>query len=222
MGNAKKQLTPDQQFNAIIDRITNDHDDFWLDSIEDQVGDCLTGQSNNEEILKNFELNYSSGSIGIVDFDDLTAEEIRKKIGNDKVLLELLKNSSEILPCDYYIQHNELNSIQIGETEHQIDLCDHEDLQNLLEKFPQLKGKNDTHITAFGNPCDRAILKLNVELFLDEIKSLFKRSKKHKAPVIKLVQPSFKQECPRQRFIKMQLERQGLMGKIIKLKGKTK
>ena len=143
MGNAKKQLTPDQQFNAIIDRITNDHDDFWLDSIEDQVGDCLTGQSNNEEILKNFELNYSSGSIGIVDFDDLTAEEIRKKIGNDKVLLELLKNSSEILPCDYYIQHNELNSIQIGETEHQIDLCDHEDLQNLLEKFPQLKEKID-------------------------------------------------------------------------------
>jgi hypothetical protein len=173
----KRATLPDklrEKFDCIreeIDRITTEYDQYHCDSLSDYgYEDCIS----DKEVLRNFRENYSIPSIGKLRGDDTTAEQWMSLI--PKVhLLQLVRKHSVMQACDYYIQHDEMGSIHVGETEHQIDVPDHKMLSALIGKctdeefavYRELYGRIDREcFSAFGNPCERAILKLDAVAFV--------------------------------------------------------
>lgn len=162
---------------------TEAEDQYWLDSLPD-YSYCLEAG----EVVRSFRENYSSRKIGFSPFDHLTGDEIAdallKSLSEEQLSVLLLKHS-EAEACDYYVQWNEVGSVSIGETEHQIDveLNDGSELANLINacteaeleslRFQSHSGDHGS-FWLYGNPCDRIIWKLDPETFLEEATPLLR------------------------------------------------
>jgi hypothetical protein len=128
----------------------------------------------NDGLIENFERNFSTPSVGLVDYDGLNGSEIIKLFGvNKDRLTDLIRlHSSVDYDHSFYVQHNEMGSHQIGEMEYQIDVCDHSDLKEIMIGYltsaeaAAIGYKDRETIMAYGRPCERLILKLDANDFL--------------------------------------------------------
>ena len=129
--------------------------------------------SDLDQIEANFRRNYSSPSLGIIDGDELSGDELAdvlvKAIGQ-RDFVRLLAAHSDYENSDYYVKWNEMDSCQVGEFEYQIDVADHTALAELIsqatdEDWP---AKDKESFLAYGYPCDRVIARLDAESFLQD------------------------------------------------------
>ncbi len=218
-----KKKSIDDKINNLIDIITSEMDSNLNDDANEHYWDCI----DSNTIVENFLSNYTSRSIGIKNFDELDASQIREKFNDDSKLIDIIQDNSSLEPCDYYTQWNEMASIPMGEIEHTIELEHYPELEQLIRKSKSNWAVSSGQLSAMGNPCDRLILKLDVESFLANLTVIFKAPKKVKKTTAKATIYQFsiskqKQKDPRQRFVEMQLDRAGLMGQVISLKGSNK
>lgn len=155
----------------MISEIVESFDRDWLAQNSEMYLDAI----EENDVIEGFKSNYCSPSLGRIKHDDLDAEEILKKLGRSK-LLKLIYENSEMVESDYYVEHNEMVSIQVGEVESQLDLEFYPDLAEELKR----EGKDcEGSILVYGNPCDRVILKLDSKAFLKAAAKILKQ----KAPI---------------------------------------
>lgn len=156
-----------------VERIVDVEDGFFEERLDD-YSDCI----DESEVLRNFLDNYSSGSIGIKELDDLSAEDIlelaRTRLGGDQKVVDLILECSEAEASDYYVKWNEVASVPIGEMEYQIDVSDHADLEALIAQATDEElsaaGINDRDsFMGYGRPCERVIWKLDAEMLLERL-----------------------------------------------------
>jgi hypothetical protein len=131
---------------------------------------------DHDEVLRSFKDNYNSRSIGVTDFDDLDASEIISKMKlslKTETIVNIILAHTEIIEADYYTQYNEVYSIQVGETEYQLDVCDYDELETLIAEATdeELKeaGADRDSFCSYGEPCVRVIWKLDAEAFLSDL-----------------------------------------------------
>lgn len=149
---------------AMIDTITDQYDASQQESFESGDYDYLLSghEVDVKACLANFEANYRAATIGLQEFDDLEASEIRRLLGDDLLWSLIVDTSKTLAIHDFYIQWNEINSFHIGEFHHEIDVSSHPDLEAAL----RAEGIPDESLTAYGLPCERLILKLDPKAFL--------------------------------------------------------
>jgi hypothetical protein len=172
--NTKKKLDLVRQIRDEINIITDQYDSLFCEYFD--LEDTGILEDSEDEIIKNFLENYSSKSVGITEHDHLSAQELLDMFGRDAILAAIMK-ASTTEAVDYYIQWNEMYSIQCGEYEHQIDVKDHPDLNTLIDQATDAElnqaGVSDREcFLAYGHPADRFILKLDPELYLIKISEL--------------------------------------------------
>jgi hypothetical protein len=164
--------------NAISDLIDSMDDQF--DDRLEMYADVMLDPTNSDldQIEENFRRNYSSRSIGKIKNDELDGNELAdlliKSMGQ-KEFVRLIAEHSYFQTSDYYVKWNEMDSIQVGEVEHQIDVDYEPTLKALIDQATdeQLKeaGIDDRDMFfVYGNPCDRVIAKLDAEKFLKDKK----------------------------------------------------
>jgi hypothetical protein len=155
-----------------IERIVDEEDKRFEDYACDQYEGCI----DLDDVIKDFESNYSSRSIGLTPWDGYDGAELvaalKTKLDTDQIQ-SLIFECAEPQTCDYYIQWNEVASVPVGEQEYQIDIDDHEDLKDLVAKATDAELKElrirDGSVLAYGNPCERIIWKLDVGIFLEAV-----------------------------------------------------
>lgn len=176
---ANTKTKPSDAFLALESFLTDAcqaEDRSWLDCPPDYIH-CLEA----EEVVRSFRENYTSRKMGFSPFDHLSGDEIADallKTVDEEKLSSLLLTHAEAEPCDYYTQWNEVGSVSIGETEHQIDVETDTELSALVDACTEAELKalhyrcgyghqNYGHFNVYGSPCDRLIWKLDPETFLE-------------------------------------------------------
>lgn len=172
---------PSEAVEALIshlEELTEAADKNWLDNVEDAGGSygcCL--EDTEDQIIKDFRGNYRSKGIGFEPFDHLTGDEIAdallKSMPAEEFAGLVLKHCS-VADCDYYVQWNEMASVQIGEMEYQIDVEEGTELKTLVDACTEAELKSIRHygsgaFLVYGNPCSRIIWKLDPETFLEAV-----------------------------------------------------
>lgn len=163
MSNSKFVRNDNREVENYINDLVDELDREWLDNCHEGDGYYFCDVDAGE-LLKNFKDNYSAKTHGLVFGDNLTAEEIIFAIGGAAVV-KLIKETSSVESCDYYIQHNEMASVQIGEVDYEILREDHPDA------FTPEDGDSKE---IYGNPCERLILKLDPAEFLEGFAAVMK------------------------------------------------
>jgi hypothetical protein len=157
----------------LVNEIGDRHDEQWLENTDGD--DDILFDIEPEDILRDFKENYRTPSIGIIDYDGLDGDEIIELFGvNVDRLVSLIKENCSTVSCDYCTQWDEMASVQIGEVEHQIDVYDEPELKALFDglsdnELAAIGYKDRDIVTFYGNPCDRLILKLDAEAFLESV-----------------------------------------------------
>ena len=162
----------------LINEIIESEDRCFLETVYD-YHDYFYG-IDSDEIIENFIKNYSSESRGIRFGDDFKAEIIIHVLltvhGDEDDIAKLIADHSEVIDCDYYIQWNEMASCRIKEMEYQIDVSDRPELEELIATMSddEIKkaGADRSSFIVYGYPCERIILKLDPESFLESFKSI--------------------------------------------------
>jgi hypothetical protein len=177
-----------EAYNALrhhLDDLATREDEAFEDRLEN-YGDLWDG-CDEDEIVRDFRSNYRAKGIGFEPFDHLTGDEITDAvlpILGRKGLVDLLCEHAEPRTCDYYVQWNEVFSVQIGEMEYQIDVEPGTELEALYdactpEERADLRfGKlgTDRSVLVYGNPCERIIWKLDPETFLEAVTSTLRQA----------------------------------------------
>jgi hypothetical protein len=186
----KKQIRPDladlfSELKSEIDRICDTEDNFYCDNIHDRFDGELIGWMESDEIIENFKREYSSSSLMLKPLDSLNADSIidlLESLDNteDDIAAYLMRHTT-IETAGYRIVSNEIGSILIGETEHQIDVEYYADLKAILDQLSDddlaefnksrssySKVDRDSFCIC-GNPCERAVAVLDPESLLESL-----------------------------------------------------
>lgn len=166
-----------------VDSIVESLDDIFD---PETYADVMLDPSNSDldDIIRNFRDNYRTPSLGYVEGDELDGDELAdaliKSIGREE-LVRLIAQHSEYITSDYYVKWNEMDSVQIGEYEYEIDVADHPELAELIAQATDADwpSENRDSFLAYGHPCDRVIACLDAESFLQDatVQASIKRSK---------------------------------------------
>jgi hypothetical protein len=175
---AKAVLRSSQE---IIDEIIESYDQSFVECFE-SYGAFDINNLDKRALLDNFKENYAPKTAGLFELDQVEAHEFLEIMDHDLLAEIIVKSSSEI-EVDIYVQHNEMSSCEIGEHEHQIDICYHDELKEALEveaaagdqEAQERLGRG--YFLAYGYPCDRMILKLDPKIFLENIRDPFLKAK---------------------------------------------
>ena len=179
-----RELKAYRALRDLIEATIETEDQAWLERSDfEDYSECLDDKT---QVIEDFELNYSNRTLGYVDFDQLTGKDIAEVIPADVLWQKIMEHSALEPIDDIYTQWNEMGSVQIGEIEHQINIGKHTDpgillaLANMsdaeLERFnawSYLRLDRDSFWVC-GRPCERLVLKLDVESFLadSEVKAI--------------------------------------------------
>jgi hypothetical protein len=173
------------EIEAELDRIRDAEDQAYVDNIETwaDVYSCCLDESPGT-VLENFKKNYTSRSIGITPYDELSGGDmlqlLKQRDITDDDIVKLIIDHCEPTDCDYYVQWNEMESVQVGETEYQYDL-DGTELKRLIDSATAAeleylrilpRDVKNGHLLVYGSPCDRIVWKLDPETFLTAVAEL--------------------------------------------------
>jgi hypothetical protein len=170
-----------RNLRAEVERIVESCDQTWIENLSDYT---YLLEDHEDEIIKNFKDNYSSRSIGLIEFDDIDGDEMVAmllKTITKQALTALLIDSSECIECDYYVQWNEIASVSIGEMEYQVDVENEPTLKVLMaqctdEELKEAGIKDPDSFLVYGMPCDRLIWKVDPEILLARVAPYLKRA----------------------------------------------
>ncbi len=172
-----------RQLERAVDEITNHYDETFCENLNDYE---YLLEDQDEQIIKDFESNYSSRGLGFVDNDELDGAEViaafRDRRFTDSDIVRVLLGAAECEPCDIYIHYNEIASVSIGEYEHQIDVEGHPELKDLIaaatdEELKAARIEDRDSFYAYGNPCDRIIWKVDPKIVLEKLNAVKPRAK---------------------------------------------
>lgn len=157
-----------ENLDRVLQDMTEALDESYFESYSDDIAFYMLekGNADLDQVYKNFEKNYSSGSIGLRLYDDLRGADIRALIG-DEALYGFIKEASYIEASDYYTKWNEVASWEVGVVDYEIDILDIKAYDEGLCDILKSKGFDDFDtFTVYGRPFDRFILKIDPDLFL--------------------------------------------------------
>lgn len=182
---------------AEIESIVSAEDDGFLDGLDDRLS-WLIDETDDDEIIRNFERNFSVKHMKFLDFLPETLGEMdisRFDFGRQITLFlefhgvsraeirQLIVDSLDrVEPSDFYIKYNEIYSWPVGETEYQVDVVDHSELKQLIDQatddeLKQAEISDQKSFLVYGNPCERAVWLVDPEIVCEKVQSLIEERK---------------------------------------------
>lgn len=172
------------EIKAEIDRITDGFDRDFDETVNEVFG-YLIEETDDTDLLKAFERNFSAKRHNDLDFLPETYDEMEdgpallaflEERGVEKETIAVwIRQLSEAETADYYIQYNEVHSVQLGEYQYEIDVEYHPELRALIDRATETEIKlakaQREGFAAYGRPGERVIWKVDAKAFVEKVKA---------------------------------------------------